>query len=95
MTAYLVADLDIRDAEGIRAYAQEVPALIARYGGRYLVRGGPLRLLEGDWKPRFLVVLEFPTMDALDRFYRSEEYRPYLELRRRAAPSDVIAIEGA
>jgi len=94
MSAYLVVDLEIKDGPALEKYVAEVPAMIARYGGRYLVRGGKFELLEGDRKPKRLVVLEFPTMAALKRWYESEEYRPYLEVRRKAADSNAFAVEG-
>jgi uncharacterized protein (DUF1330 family) len=94
MAGYLIANLHIRDAEAFEEYRKQVVPLIARHGGRYLVRGGELRTLEGD--PRFerLVVLEFPTLADAQRFYDSPEYRPVRELRFSSATSEVVLVDG-
>jgi uncharacterized protein (DUF1330 family) len=61
MAAYFVVDIDIKDMEGMREYSDAVPATIQKYGGRYLVRSGKWEALEGNWKPKRVVVLEFPS----------------------------------
>lgn len=94
MAAYLLAEIDIIDPDGFEAYRRDVPALIARYGGRYLARGGEAEVLEGDRAVRRTVLLEFPDMPALRAFYASPEYRPLLDLRRRSARSEVLIFDG-
>ncbi len=95
MTAYLIADIDVTDTDGYDAYRREVPATVAKYGGRFAARGGKVEVLEGGWAPKRVVVLEFPTMDALKRWYHSAEYKPLIALRQKAARGSVIAVEGA
>ncbi|HXH82621.1 MAG TPA: DUF1330 domain-containing protein [Candidatus Tectomicrobia bacterium] len=95
MPAYVIADLDVHDAAAYEDYRTRVRPVVERFGGRFLVRGGRSETLEGDWKPRRLVVVEFPSMDRAMQFYRSPEYRPLLELRLRAARSTVVVVEGA
>lgn len=94
MSAYLIADRNVESRAALDEYAREIPKTLERYGGRYIVRGGNLEVVEGEWKPRSLVILEFPTMEALKHWYDSEEYRPLKEMRMRAAPSDVVLVEG-
>jgi uncharacterized protein (DUF1330 family) len=94
MAAYLIAHVDLHDMAAYEDYRRQVPAVIAQYGGRYLVRGGATDVLEGEWPPRRHVVLEFPTMAALKSFWDSPEYRPLRALRERAATSSIAAVEG-
>jgi uncharacterized protein (DUF1330 family) len=94
MSAYLIVDLDVKDPQAFERYRREVPAVIEKYGGRYLVRGGACDTLEGEWTPKRVVVLEFPTMAALKRWYHSEDYRPLLQQRLAGASADVIAVDG-
>lgn len=95
MAAYVIADLDVHDDAAYEDYRARVAAVVERFGGRFVVRGGRSETLEGDWKPKRLVVVEFPSMDRAMQFYRSPEYRPLLELRLRAARSTVVVVEGA
>ncbi len=94
MAAYIFADVAVHDPAGYEPYRGQVPALIAAYGGRYLVRGGATEILEGDWSPRRCVILEFPTLAQAKAFWASPEYRPLREIRERTAHSRLVAIEG-
>jgi uncharacterized protein (DUF1330 family) len=94
MAAYFIVELDIQDAAQFEDYRARVPATIARYGGRYLVRGGPYETLEGDWQPARIVVLEFPSLAEARRWYDSEEYRPLKAQRLGAARGSVLLVEG-
>jgi uncharacterized protein (DUF1330 family) len=94
MPAYLFASLQITDSTAFEEYRRDVPAVIAAYGGRYLVRGGDLEVLEGEVPGRRLVIVEFPDMSRLKAFYDSADYRPLLELRKRSAKSTLLAVEG-
>ncbi|HUH84024.1 MAG TPA: DUF1330 domain-containing protein [Stellaceae bacterium] len=94
MTAYVIVDLDVKDLAALEGYRRDVPATVAKYGGRFLVRGGASETLEGDWAPKRMVMLEFPSMDALKRWYHSEEYKPLIKLRQAHSTGDLIAVEG-
>jgi uncharacterized protein (DUF1330 family) len=94
MAAYLIADIEVTDAQAYEEYRKRVPAIIAAHGGRYLVRGGTAETLEGTWRPNRTIVLEFPSMDALRAFWGSPEYRPLRAIRERAARSSLVAVEG-
>jgi len=75
MAAYVIADVRVSDPEQYQQYAALTPAAIAAGGGRFLVRGGRVETLEGNWKPQRLVVLEFDTYAQARAFYDSAQYR--------------------
>ena len=95
MAAYYIVNVSVKDATGFEAYRQAVPATIAQYGGRYIVRGGKHEVLEGTWQPTRLVVLEFPSLEAARRWYSSEEYQKIKPLRLRHATGDMVLVEGS
>ena len=94
MSAYLFANVEVTDAAGYEQYRQRVSATIEAHGGRFVVRGGATEVLEGDWTPKRLVILEFADMAQLKAWYQSPEYRPLIELRQRTAKSTLVAVEG-
>ena len=95
MSAYIVVDCEVTDPVRYEQYRQLTPAAIARHGGRFLVRGGATEVLEGDWQPRRVVVLEFPSMEAARTFYDSPEYREARSAREGAARMNMIVVAGA
>ncbi len=94
MAGYLIANITVRDPKGFAEYGKQVAPIVARYKGRYLVRGGELRTLEGDSNLKRLVVLEFPSLAEAQRFYDSPEYAPVLKLRLASATGDVVLVDG-
>ena len=94
MSAYIVVDGDVTDPVRYEAYKKLAQTAIAKHGGRYLVRGGETRVLEGDWQPNRIVVLEFPSGNAIRRFYSSPEYKAARAQREGAAQMNMIAVEG-
>lgn len=94
MPAYIYADIEVTDPAAYEVYRQQVPALIAAHGGRYLVRGGAVEVLEGDRTPRRQVILEFPDMAALKTFYTSPGYQALIAIRQGASFGSLLAIEG-
>lgn len=94
MSVYLIADVEIMDADVFEEYRREVPATEQRYGGRYLGRGGLTKVLEGDWEPHRLVIVEFPDMASLMDWYNSPEYGRLKAIRERCAKTRIIALEG-
>jgi uncharacterized protein (DUF1330 family) len=94
MAAYLVAQVRIEDSETYDRYRAAVPALVERFGGRFLARGGALEVLEGAWPLPRLVIIEFPSRDAARRFYDSPEYQQILPLRQQASQGNVVLVEG-
>jgi uncharacterized protein (DUF1330 family) len=94
MAAYIFASVEITDPAAYEDYRRRGPAIIAAFGGRYVAGGGAVERLEGDAPLNRLVILEFPDMGQLKAFYNSAEYRPLLAIRKRAARSNLLAIEG-
>ncbi len=94
MTAYLIADVDVTDPTAFEEYKREVPATEAPYGGKYLGRGGLTKVLEGDWQPHRLVIVEFPDMDSLMAWYDSPGYARLKAIRQRCATTRIVALEG-
>lgn len=94
MPAYVIADVTVTDPPAMEEYRKQVPATLATYGGRFLVRGGAHQTVEGDWKPARLVVIEFPSLADAQRWYDSEEYRGPKALRMRAGRTNVLIVDG-
>jgi uncharacterized protein (DUF1330 family) len=95
MAAYILADVDIKDAAGFEEYRKHVPATVEEYGGKFCVRGGRFETLEGTWPLKRLVVLEFPSVEQARRWYDSPEYREPKALRFKTATTNLILVEGA
>ena len=95
MAAYIVVDVrTVSDAALMDEYRKQVPATLAKYGGRVLVRGGAHRTVEGDWTPNRLVLIEFPSMEHAQRWYDSEEYREPKATRLKAGRANLVMVEG-
>jgi uncharacterized protein (DUF1330 family) len=95
MPAYIIVETDITDPEQYEQYKAASPAAVAAGGGRFVVRGGELAVLEGEWRPARIVMLEFPDLDAAKAFYESEQYQEAKKLREGAARLNMVAVEGA
>jgi uncharacterized protein (DUF1330 family) len=94
MPAYVIVETDITDPEQYEQYKAATPAAVAAGGGRFLARGGEHVVLEGDWHPSRLVVLEFEDLEAAKRWYDSEAYQAAKRLRAGAANFRMIAVQG-
>jgi uncharacterized protein (DUF1330 family) len=94
MPAYIIANIEVTDPAGYEEYKKLVGSTIAAYGGRYLTRGGATEVLEGDWVPKRVVILEFPSMAQIKAWYASPEYQPALKIRQRTARGSLVATEG-
>ncbi len=94
MPAYVIAEVEIHDPETYARYRARTPELVARHGGRFLVRGGAAELLEGGMPPARVVVIAFDDMEAARRFYHSPEYQEIAALRQKAAHSRLVLVEG-
>ena len=95
MAAYVIAEIDVHDPASYDNYGGGVPASLAKYGGRFLVRGGAIESKEGGWQPSRLVVIEFSSMDKAREWYNSPEHQAILPIRQKAANSKVVFVEGA
>jgi uncharacterized protein (DUF1330 family) len=94
MSAYIIADVTVTDPATMEEYRKLVPATLAPYGGRFIVRGGAHQTVEGDWKPNRLVILEFPTLEQAKRWYDSEQYREPKAMRLRAGRTNLVLVDG-
>ena len=94
MPGYLIANIKVTDPEGFERYRAGVPAVIAQFGGRYLVRGGAMERVENAEGFNRVIILEFPSLAAARAFYDSPEYAPLLKLRLETTESQAVMIEG-
>jgi len=95
MPAYLVADVEWHDAAALAEYGVGHSELLAKFGGRILVASEAVDVIEGEWRPRILVVFEFPSKKHFRDWYDSAEYAPRLALRRAHADSNVVVVDEA
>ena len=93
MPAFLIADVDVKDPYAYEAYKAANPAIVRKFGGRYIARGGAVKVLEGDWQPRRAIVIEFPDMAAVDAFSDSPEYTNLRKIRHQSADSRLVVME--
>ncbi len=92
MAAYVIVGVEVVDPEPYREYQRQVPATLERYGGRFVVRGGAFETLEGDWRPRRIVVMEFPSVERAKAWHASPEYRAILPIRERHARTHFLTV---
>ena len=95
MAAYLIGDIEVTDPDTYERYRAGVPATVAAFGGKYLVRGAEAEVAEGTWSPNRLVVLEFESMERLKAWYDSPEYADLKKLRQSASKGNLIFADGA
>ena len=94
MAAYVVVDIHVQDPTRYEDYKRQAAPSVTAFGGRYLVRGGAVTKLEGDWTPGRFVILEFPTATRAMEWWDSELYRPIKAIRYATAESRMILVEG-
>ena len=94
MAAYVISEVEVRDAAAMELYRTLAARSIAQYGGRYLVRGGAAELVEGGPAPKTLVIVEFISMARAREWYASAEYLEALQLRRTALERRLVFVEG-
>jgi len=94
MSAYVIVEIDIVDPTGYEEYKQLASATVEKYGGKYIVRGGAVETLEGDWKPKRIVVLQFGSMQRAKDWLYCEEYREPRKMRHRTARTRMVVVEG-
>jgi uncharacterized protein (DUF1330 family) len=94
MTAYVISDVELRDPEAAATYRSRAADSIETYGGRYVVRGGAVDAVEGNWTPANIVVVEFPSMARARDWYASSEYGEALKVRDAALKRRLIFVGG-
>ena len=93
--AYIVAQIEVADPVAYRPYAEQAAKIVASFGGRYLARGGATKSIEGEAPPSRVAIIEFPSMEALEKFEASPEYTAVKPIRQRASKSSrIFAVQG-
>jgi len=95
MAAYIIVEIEVTDPVRYEEYKKQAAATVHKYGGKYIVRGGKTEVLEGNWKPKRIVILEFPTMDRAKEWLNCEEYREPRKLRHASSKTNMLVIEGS
>jgi uncharacterized protein (DUF1330 family) len=93
MSAFVVVDISVTDPQEYQTYIQLAPAAVAKFGGKYLARGGKVEVLEGDWQPNRLVILEFPSVERAKEWLNSDLYQPARHIRHKTAHTNMIVVE--
>ena len=94
MPAYVIVEIDVTDPKGYEEYRRLGPPTVAAYGGKFVVRGGKVEVLEGNWVPKRLVVLEFESMERAKEWWASKEYSAAKQVRHKTAITNMIVVEG-
>lgn len=94
MPAYAIFDVEIHDMARYQRFMAEVKPALESVGARYLARGGAHRVHEGDWQPRRIVLLEFPSMDAFDTFYHGPVYTALKGIRDECSQARLVSVQG-
>ena len=94
MPAYIVVEVEVHDSARYEKYKSMVPPSLAAYGGRFLIRGGKVETLEGDWAPQRFVMVEFPSLERAKAWWGSTEYAEAKALRQATAKTQMIVVEG-
>ena len=94
MSAYAILDVDIRDMAKYQEFMAGVKPALEKAGARYLVRGGQHKVHEGDWSPRRIVLLEFPSTEAFESFYHGDTYRSLKSIRDACSSARLVSVEG-
>ncbi len=94
MSAYVIANVDIRDPVRYAEYVKLTPVTVAPFGGRFIARGGKSERLEGDTAANRVVILEFDTYEQAKAWYDSEDYRAARAVRQSASVGSLILVDG-
>ena len=94
MAGYLIAELNVTDQGLFAEFATKIVELVKAYDGRYLVRGGDTEVIEGDWSPQRVVVIEFDSYERVQEFVHSQEYKELAEIRSNSSTSSTIVVDG-
>ena len=93
MTAYVIVDIEVTNPEGYEEYKKLAPPTLAVYGGKYIARGGGTEVLEGDWSPKRLVILQFESVERAKAWLNSPEYSEARSLRHKYAKSRMVVVK--
>ena len=94
MSAYLLANITVNNPENYKEYVSKVKTVVEKFGGEYLVRGGEMNIIEGDWRNERNIVIKFPSREKAMEWYNSEEYKPIRQIRHDNAVSNSVIVDG-
>ncbi len=94
MAAYIIVQVEVTDPEAYKAYAAQVPTTLEKYGGEFVVRGGAMEIIEGDWPYPRVIVIKFPNMEQAKAWQAAPEYQAPKALRQSASKGNMIVVEG-
>ncbi len=94
MAAYLIVQVEVTDPDTFEEYRKQVPGTLAAYGGEYIVRGGEMEVLEGEWPIPRLVIIRFDSMAQARKWYQSPEYEGPHKLREASARANLVLVDG-
>lgn len=94
MNAYLIFDIEIHDLIVFQTYVAEIPAFVKKHSGRYVVLGGVAESIEGNWEPKRLVVIEFPSKENAQEFLNDPDAQPVFAIRHKSTTSKLVLVEG-
>jgi uncharacterized protein (DUF1330 family) len=95
MTAYLIATETVHDEAMFAEYRKQVVATVAVFGGRFIARGGKLTVLEGEWQHPRTVIIEFPSRESAEGWYKSADYQKIIGLRLKSTSGNLVILDGA
>lgn len=94
MKAYIIADVKITDPVQYEEYKKLTPGSLKPFDGKFIIRGGATTVLEGDWEPGRIVILEFPSLEKAKAWWSSDMYAPAKAIRQAASETRMIVVEG-
>ena len=94
MSAYLLANITVNNPENYKEYVSKVKSVVEKFGGEYLVRGGEMNIIEGDWPNERNIVIKFASREKAMEWYNSEEYKPIRQIRHDNAVSNSVIVDG-
>jgi uncharacterized protein (DUF1330 family) len=94
LPAYVIANVTVKDPVRYEEYRKLVPGTLEKFGGRFIVRGGRVEALEGDWRPARLVILEFPSAGHARAWWNSPEYAEARAIRQATSEGSLLILEG-
>ena len=94
MAAYVIGDIEVTEPAAFQGYRNRFGATVEQYSGKFVIRGGKVNTKEGDWHPRHLLMLEFPSLELAERWSNSPEYKPLIAIREKSARTQLLIAEG-
>ncbi len=95
MSVYVIFDVEVHDPARFADFTSGTAEVVQAHGGRFIARGGEFRVYEGDWEPRRVVILEFPSFEAFETMYNGPEYRALKAIRDECSSARLVSVQGA